>query len=81
MVSRGHCLHSKVMGQAGGTMRRLKINTGLFGADWLDHVAIGVKRVNWKLKVSLLKEEVAKLVHHPEALWAGGEEYVDDELM
>ena len=27
------------------------------------------------------KEEVAKLVNHAEALWAGGEEYVDDELM
>ena len=30
-------------------------------------MVVGVKRV--------------KLVNHPEALWAGGEEYVDDELM
>ena len=59
-VTRGYCLHSKVMGQAG---------------------AVGIKRVNCKLKVSLLKEKIAKLVNHPEALWAGGEEYVDDELM
>ena len=44
-------------------------------------MVVGVKRVNWKLKVSLLMKEVAKLVNHPEALWAGGEEYVDDELM
>ena len=51
------------------------------GASCWDHVVVGVKMVNWKLKVSLLKEDVAKLVNHPEALWAGGEEYVDDELM
>ena len=44
-------------------------------------MVVWVKKVNWKLKVSLPKKEVAKLVHHPEALWAGGEEYVDDELM
>ena len=51
------------------------------GANWWDHVVVGVKSVNCKLKVSLLKEEVAKLVNHPEALRAGGEEYVDDKLM
>ena len=69
MVTRGYGLH------------RLIHSTQSIGASWWDHVVVGVKRVNWKLKVSLLKEEVAKLVNHPEALWAGGEEYVDDELM
>ena len=51
------------------------------GVSWLTHMVVLVKKVNHKLKVSVMKEAVAKLVHHPEALWAGGEEYVDDELM